>query len=196
MENGIFDRLLGRYESGQISRRELLLTLAAVAVGAGKGAAQPRRGVGEEGGGTAGAGQETAGPLQSAPFQTRTLNHTTLFVSDVERSVAFYRRLFGLPVQSRQENGVNLGVGPENQFLGLYRASGGADPMLHHVCLGVESFDADEALQTLEEHGVSSGRIRMRGETPELYFTDPDGLSVQIQDVGYCGGGGVLGDRC
>jgi uncharacterized protein (TIGR00369 family) len=32
--------------------------------------------------------------------------------------------------------------------------------------------------------------------TPELYFTDPDGLLVQLQDVKYCGGSGVLGDQC
>ena len=34
------------------------------------------------------------------------------------------------------------------------------------------------------------------GGTPELYFTDPDGLAIQLQDVKYCGGGGILGDLC
>jgi hypothetical protein len=34
------------------------------------------------------------------------------------------------------------------------------------------------------------------GGTPELYFTDPDGLAIQIQDVTYCGGGGFLGELC
>ena len=29
-----------------------------------------------------------------------------------------------------------------------------------------------------------------------LYFTDPDGLAMQIQDVKYCGGGGLLGELC
>ena len=46
--------------------------------------------------------------------------------------------------------------------------------------------------------------VSMRGEnrggapngTPELYFTDPDGLLGQLQDVKYCGGGGYLGDAC
>ena len=32
--------------------------------------------------------------------------------------------------------------------------------------------------------------------TPELYFSDPDGLSIQLQDVAYCGGGGYLGGVC
>jgi hypothetical protein len=34
------------------------------------------------------------------------------------------------------------------------------------------------------------------GGTPELYFTDPDGILLQLQDVSYCGGGGYLGDEC
>ena len=29
-----------------------------------------------------------------------------------------------------------------------------------------------------------------------VYFTDPDGLLIQLQDVKYCGGSGFLGDVC
>jgi hypothetical protein len=32
--------------------------------------------------------------------------------------------------------------------------------------------------------------------TPELYFTDPDNIRIQIQDVSYCGGSGRLGQIC
>jgi len=34
------------------------------------------------------------------------------------------------------------------------------------------------------------------GGTPELYFTDPDGIVVQLQHTSYCGGAGVLGEVC
>ena len=34
------------------------------------------------------------------------------------------------------------------------------------------------------------------GGTPELYFTDPDGMLVQLQDTSYCGGAGRLGEVC
>ena len=30
----------------------------------------------------------------------------------------------------------------------------------------------------------------------ELYFTDPDGILLQIQDMTYCGGSGKLGEVC
>ena len=36
----------------------------------------------------------------------------------------------------------------------------------------------------------------VRGPWFELYFTDPDGLAIQLQDTKYCGGGGYLGDVC
>jgi hypothetical protein len=34
------------------------------------------------------------------------------------------------------------------------------------------------------------------GGTPELYFTDPDGILIQLQDARYCGGNGYLGEEC
>lgn len=34
------------------------------------------------------------------------------------------------------------------------------------------------------------------GGTPELYFTDPDGLLMQLQDTSYCGSSGFLGNEC
>ena len=47
-------------------------------------------------------------------------------------------------------------------------------------------------------------RVRMRGPeaggaregTPELYFSDPDGVVIQLQDPRYCGGAGPLGNVC
>ena len=34
------------------------------------------------------------------------------------------------------------------------------------------------------------------GGTPELFFTDPDGIVIQLQDASYCGGAGRLGNVC
>jgi catechol 2,3-dioxygenase-like lactoylglutathione lyase family enzyme len=163
----LIDRLLGGYERGAISRRDLILGLSAMALGSGSAAAQ----------------------AQAAPFPARTLNHVTLFASDVDRSVAFYQRLFGMPVLSRQENGINLATGDGSGFLGIYEA-GTSEPRLHHVCLGVQGFDPGTIVARLAEHGVPNARVRMRGATPEVYLTDPDSISVQLQDPGYCGGRG------
>jgi hypothetical protein len=77
----------------------------------------------------------------------------------------------------------------------------------------VADFDVERVQGVLEDHGVTprddapgplkhwiSLRMPNRGGapegTPELYFSDPDGLSIQLQDPSYCGGGGYLGEVC
>jgi hypothetical protein len=108
-------------------------------------------------------------------------------------------------------------VGTGNQFLALVGAGGrrGFSPYIHHACLTVKSFEPDRVLGALADHGVTPCRdkrgplkplqsyVTMRmpdrggalGGTPELYFTDPDGILLQIQDVRYCGGSGYLGNE-
>jgi hypothetical protein len=57
-------------------------------------------------------------------------------------------------------------------------AQGPVGPMRHYISMRMEN-----------RGGAKEG-------TPELYFTDPDGLLIQLQDVTYCGGSGVLGEKC
>jgi len=162
-----FDRLLDQYDQGQLSRRELLGGLLALT------AAAP----------AAAAAEPTIGTVKQ-------LNHVTMFVKDVQKSVAFYQRTFGMEVLTVQSPGVNLRAGAG--FLGIYPTQG--EPNINHVCLGIDNFDANAVLKKLTDAGVN-GRIRQRGDTPELYFTDPDNLSIQLQDTRYIGGTGVLGDK-
>ena len=76
---------------------------------------------------------QTAGP----PMRVRGINHVTLSVSDVKRSVDFYQGLFGMPIISRQGSATNLQIGAGPQFLGV-SAAGSDPPRLDHLSLGVE----------------------------------------------------------
>ena len=119
-----------------------------------------------------------------------------------------------------------LAVGPTVQFLmftgGGAPARGGAPAApprpasINHACMNLDAFKPDEVVKALETAGLKpreaaqgpvgpmrhyvSMRMENRGGapegTPELYFTDPDGLLMQLQDAKYCGGGGYLGDVC
>jgi hypothetical protein len=80
----------------------------------------------------------------------------------------------------------------------------------------MENFRPDAVIKALESYGITprgdsqgtpaplvhyisvrrEDRGGARDGTPELYFTDPDGLPIQLQDVSYCGGSGALGDVC
>jgi catechol 2,3-dioxygenase-like lactoylglutathione lyase family enzyme len=139
------------------------------------------------------------------------INHMTINVSDPVRSLEWYQGLFGMPIVARQAGTVILRVGDGPQLLAI-SGSASSRPRINHLCLSTDNFDADRIVRILGDHGVVSsrtagpmqGRIRMRGEknggapegTPELYFGDPDGIVVQIQDSRYCGGAGLLGDEC
>ncbi len=180
------EQLVKRYEGGGMTRRELVLALSALVM------ARPAGGA---------AAQQGAAP---APIRVRTMNHVTLTVSDVQRSVEFYQRVLGLPLVTTQgtERDWNapavpvLGIGDGPQFIAF---SQGDRPHINHYCLGMEGFDAAEIVARLAEHGIEA-RVRMRADSDppaeELIFPDPDGIPVQIQDVSYCGGSGKLGDLC
>jgi hypothetical protein len=106
--------------------------------------------------------------------------------------VQFYRELLGMQVLTQQSPGVNLSAG--NGFVGIYPAQPAASGSINHFCLGLKNFDADAALKRLTDRGLKAN-IRLRGDTKELYFDDPDNVRVQLQDTSYKGGVGVLGDK-
>lgn len=168
------DTLLAQYENGHLSRRDLLAALAMLVAAPSAGAA-----------GSQGAAQ----PIGAV----KSMNHVSIFVPDVKKSVQFYQELFGMPLLTPQDPGINLSAG--TSFLGIYPNSAGATTgSINHICFGMENFDADAVLKLLTARGIKAN-IRLRGETKELYFTDPDGIRVQLQDVRYIGGTGVLGDQ-
>jgi catechol 2,3-dioxygenase-like lactoylglutathione lyase family enzyme len=146
----------------------------------------------------------------------RGLSHLTINVPDPEATNAFYMQTFGTDIQAHQAARPLMGVGPGEHFL-MFTGAGTGQARINHACLTLENFDVEFVQRALEEHGITprgTGRgggggplrhwisLRMpnRGGapegTPELYFSDPDGLSIQLQDVAYCGGTGYLGGVC
>lgn len=145
-------------------------------------------------------------------------NHVTIVVTDPARSIALYQQLFGLPIDTYQGALPVLRIGEAQQFLALAGGGGGSrEPAIHHVCLSVADFEVDRIVGILEDYGVTPRDERATGPagplesyvtmrmpdrggdpsgTPELYVTDPDGILIQLQDAGYCGGSGYLGDEC
>src|SRR5262249_39777477 len=132
-----------------------------------------------------------------------------------------YQELFGLVVQAHQAASPVLEVGIGNQFVMLTgpapAAGASAAPRaigINHACFNMPGFVVDKVQQAFTDYGLKprgagpvgplmhyvSLRMPDRGGAPggtaELCFTDPDGIPIQLQDVSYCGGGGVLGSVC
>jgi catechol 2,3-dioxygenase-like lactoylglutathione lyase family enzyme len=161
-------------------------------------------------------------PPEPAPIKgllaVRDLSHFTLHVSDTQRSTDFYQNAFGLPVQAHQGAMALLAVGANRQFVAMagVNAALQGTPHIGHGCFTMEGFNPDRVMKVLADYGVKArgsavgppgplvSYVTMRredrggakGGTPELYFTDPDGILMQIQDVTYCGGSGYLGEVC
>lgn len=74
------------------------------------------------------AGGPPAAVEQPATGSVKQLNRATLFVRDVQKSVAFYLGLFGMPVVT------GLKLNAERSFLGIYPAQGQATGT-QSVCL-------------------------------------------------------------
>jgi catechol 2,3-dioxygenase-like lactoylglutathione lyase family enzyme len=167
--NTAVDTLLSQYEAGRMSRRELVALIGALAAAPLPAVAQP------------------------APLKAATLNHASLIVSDLDRSVAFYRSVFDLPVKSTQQGGVNLAVG--DGFLGVYQGGADATPHINHICFGLRDFEPKRTVAALEARGLKA-ESRERDGVTQVYTADPDNLRVQLQDVSFCGGLGALGNEC
>jgi catechol 2,3-dioxygenase-like lactoylglutathione lyase family enzyme len=163
------DDLTRRRGPGAMTRRSVLLALSATMVSPGLSAQQTR-------------------PV----IQTRRLNNVMIAVSDLEGSTAFYERLFGPPVRQGEAVVFRIGEGPH--FFALTAVRAGAKPDFLSYGMTVADFDPERVMRTLADLGIGGAQITRRGDTPELFVPDPNGIKVQLQDTAYGYGSGVRGD--
>jgi lactoylglutathione lyase len=166
------DDLIGRFEAKNVTRRELVASLAAMVTGAASRA----------------SAQAPATGAAAQVAQGRTINHVSLAVADVEKSAAFYAKLLGLKEVSRPGNGgINLGLG--TGFLGIYKIP--QPGRVHHFCLGVDDYDPETIAARLKQQGIEPAIDRNPANRTsggdQLYFNDPDGARVQLGANGYQG---------
>ncbi|AUY50719.1 VOC family protein [Streptomyces sp. CB01881] len=131
--------------------------------------------------------------MSSTITSTLQTGHVGLNVTDLDRSVAFYRRALGLEL-------VNEGTDPDRRFAFLGRDGrllitlwqqstgtfAGAAPGLHHLSFQVDSLDEVRAAeQVLRELGAE---FAYEGVVPHgegsasggIFFTDPDGIRLEV----------------
>ena len=156
-----FDSLLNKYESGKLTRRELLAAITVLAA-------------------------PTAVGAQGGRFRARALHHVNIGVADLSRSEAFYRELLGLPARRYIVGDAYALDFPDGGLISLCPASGGncsltasdATPgQIDHFGIGIENFDSDRVASELEAAGING--VRQAGPTSVL-VPDPDGVIVQL----------------
>ena len=122
------------------------------------------------------------------------LNHAVLYVSDLDRSVAFYTEVLGFrrvdmtPEGFRGAAFIQAPGSTNDHDLGLFEIGPGAGPSaagrdtvgLYHLAWEVDTLDDLERLAaTLSEHGALVGASD-HSTTKSLYARDPDGLEFEV----------------
>ena len=146
----VISSLVQSFEKGKMTRRELVQTLVVLTLSGGTTAAQGLR--------------------------VRNVDHASVLVSDMARSVEFYQRVFGFSIVSEDEENEIVRLGFDGQILLSLRHE--ATPgVIDHFAFGVEGFDAESATRMLEARRVTPEPVNI---DYGFHFKDPDGAIVQL----------------
>lgn len=135
---------------------------------------------------------------QQAKIRVTALDHVVLRVRDLDRSLAFYGELLGLPIESlekyraAQRPFVSARVGSELIDLvpdPTYDAQAGSTHGgFLHLCVRVAGRLVEDVLPLLRRQGVEmleeSPALRMgaTGYAASIYIRDPDGYVVELKE--------------
>jgi glyoxylase I family protein len=150
MESIISD-LVTRFEKGALSRRELVQGLAILA-----------------------ASGQAANAQQDIDFKTADIDHVSMQVADLQRSVDFYQKMFGFSVVSQDQRLGIIRLGNGRSLVSFNRQAPAG--IVDHFAIGVPRFTKESAARYLTEHGMTPLDDPYAG----LHVKDPDGINVQI----------------
>ena len=154
MEPVISD-LVSRFERGSLTRRELIGALTLLA------------------GSAAGAGL-----AESATLKGASINHVSVLVTDMARSVDFYGRVFGLTLVNEDKANKIARLGANGKVLVSLRIEP-PPGVIDHFAIGVDGFNRDAVTADLKGFGLTPADNIQFG----FHVKDPDGAVVQITGV-------------
>ena len=149
--DAIISSLVTRFETGTLTRRDLIQALTLLNAGVGASQAQEKPGI-----------------------QATKIDHVSIQVDDLPRSVAFYQKMFGLTVVSEDKPNEIVRLGTAKTLVSLHHKS--PTGLVDHFAIGVEKFNKESVTRELKK----------RGATPEdnldagFHIKDPQGINVQI----------------
>ena len=153
------EAMLNKFECGKLTRRQLVLSLAAVAAGA-QSAAK------EEG------------------FRAVSINHITVKVPDLHRTSNFYQEFFEMPLKQQSAKTHILGVG--DCFFGIEQGDSQA-ARVDHFDFGIAGFDADAVRAKLKKLNLKFDGSNSK-ESFKFYDPDGFLVQVNAPDyVGHVG---------
>jgi len=149
----IISRLVRSFEKGKLTRRELVQTLAILTLSRPTATAQRP--------------------------QINNVDHVSVVVSNMARSVDFYQRVFGFSILSEDEENEIVRLGVDGKMLLSLRHEN-TTGVIDHFAFGMEGFDVESATGMLEASGVAPEPVNI---DYGFHFKDPDGAIVQLSQA-------------
>ena len=147
----LISNLVSRFENGSLNRRDLVQGLALLCAGA-----------------TAATAQE------EIDFRRADIDHVSIQVADLQRSINFYQKMFGFSVISQDQPLGIVRLGTTKTLVSLNRQSPAG--IVDHYAIGIPQFSKDSAARYLRQRGA----IPLDDPYAGLHVKDPDGINVQI----------------
>ncbi|HTA45837.1 MAG TPA: VOC family protein [Bryobacteraceae bacterium] len=111
-----------------------------------------------------------------AAIQAVDLDHIVLTVADLERSSAYYSKVFGLPVlRAKKPDRIWFGVGRTR--LALEPVGAASKPAIARVCVKIAGFDRHATLEKLKKLGVE---VMPLNYERLVRFGDPNGFIFEL----------------
>jgi glyoxylase I family protein len=151
----IISKLVTQFEKGSLSRRDLVKGLAMLAA-------------------SSAAGTAAAAAPDDIDFKTADIDHVSIQVADLQRSVDFYQKMFGFTVVSEDKPLGIIRLGNNRTLVSLNHQSPAG--IVDHFSMGVPRYTKDAATRYLAQRGARVEDDPYAG----LHVKDPDGINVQI----------------
>jgi catechol 2,3-dioxygenase-like lactoylglutathione lyase family enzyme len=152
----IVSDLLTRFEKGSLSRRDLVQRLAMLAAG----------------------GVATAQAAQvDLDFKAANIDHVSVQVVDLQRSVEFYQRMFGFSVVSQEQPRGIVRLGNGRALVSLN--NGSPAPRIDHFAIGIPRFTRESGMRYFTQRGATP----LEGDYAGFHIKDPDGINVQVSQT-------------
>jgi catechol 2,3-dioxygenase len=116
------------------------------------------------------------------------IGHVHLKVSDIERSLGFYRDVLGFDVQQQWDAAAFISAGGYHHHIGLntWESKGGSPPPpgttgLYHVAIRYpDRKTLADALRRVVDAGIPIEGASDHGVSEAIYLRDPDGNGIEL----------------
>jgi catechol 2,3-dioxygenase-like lactoylglutathione lyase family enzyme len=158
----IIAKLLQDFEQGQVSRRQLIQSLALAATAASAVGATP------------------AGAADSKGINAVQLHHVSYLVADYAKTRDFYVGALGMKVSKEDKDHCHLHLG--DSFIVARTRPSGASSHVDHIAYTIENWATDKNVKPAVEAALKRKGLPVRKHNGDFYIKDPDGIEVQLTD--------------